>query len=60
MNYWKSVIPKLPIKDLLFLAKDLKHRIRSHTSGGHPVQPYVEKQQALLEIVQEELMERIL
>lgn len=58
ISYWKSRIIDLSTVGLVALAKDAEMRIGSHVSGGNPVPEYVEKQQALLEIIQDELVSR--
>jgi hypothetical protein len=55
ISYLKSRLPGISTSGLLTLAKDAESRIGSHVSGGNPVPEYVEKQQALLEIIQDEL-----
>jgi hypothetical protein len=40
------------------LALDAEHRIGSHVVGGNQIDEYVERQQALLTLIQEELVKR--
>jgi hypothetical protein len=58
VSYWKSRIPFLSSSSLLNLAKDAEIRIGSHVAGGAPLTEYVEKQQALLGLIQDELASR--
>ncbi|MDF2534388.1 MAG: hypothetical protein K0R18_545 [Bacillales bacterium] len=58
MKMWQSRIPQLSTSDLITLAKDAEHRIGLHVAGGDPVQVYVERQQTLLTLIQEELVKR--
>lgn len=58
ISYWESSIPNISDEGLIDLARDVEMRIGSHVAGGHPVAEYVQKQQALLELIQEELSKR--
>ncbi|MFD0825821.1 hypothetical protein ACT8ZR_09095 [Neobacillus sp. M.A.Huq-85] len=58
LSYWKSSIPNISTDGLRILAEDTFQRIGSHVSGGNPVTEYIERQQALLELIQEELISR--
>jgi hypothetical protein len=58
LNYWKTSLPQLSDSQLYSLAKDAEARIGSHVAGGNPINEYVEKQQALLELIQDELKVR--
>jgi hypothetical protein len=58
LDYWKSSIPRLSDSDLYNLAKDAEIRIGSHIAGGNPIDEYLGKQQALLELIQDELLRR--
>lgn len=58
LDYWKSCIPNIPTDGLIDLAKDAEMRIGSHVAGSNPVPEYFERQQALLELIQEELERR--
>jgi hypothetical protein len=57
LEYWKSSIPSLSDSQLYNLAKDTAARIGWHVAGG-PHDEYVQKQQALLELIQDELLRR--
>lgn len=57
-NYWKASLVNLSDYDLFLLAKDVEARIGSHVAGGNPVNEYVQRQQALLELIQDELLRR--
>jgi hypothetical protein len=58
IDYWKSSLPNLSTTSLIDLVRDAEARIGSHVAGGNPVTEYVEKQQALLELIQDELGRR--
>lgn len=58
IDYWKDAIPNIPVEGLISLARDAEARIGSHVAGGNPVNEYVQRQQALLELVQDELLRR--
>lgn len=58
ISLWKSQITQVPNEGLHSLAKDAEYRIGSHVAGGFPNQDYVEKQQTLLSLIQEELLRR--
>jgi hypothetical protein len=58
MKMWQSQIPQLSTQGLVLLAKDAEHRIGSHVAGGDPVPEYVERQQSLLTLIQDELVKR--
>jgi hypothetical protein len=58
LKLWQSQIPQLSTSSLMQLAKDAEHRIGSHVAGGNPVPKYVERQQALLTLIQDELVKR--
>jgi hypothetical protein len=58
IDYWKASIPYLSDADLLNLAKDAEARIGSHVAGGNDLDEYVQRQQALLELIQDELERR--
>jgi hypothetical protein len=58
MKLWQSQIPHLSTESLIQLALDAEHRIGSHVAGGVPNSAYVERQQALLTLIQEELVKR--
>lgn len=58
LEYWKSQIPSLSDKQLHIFARDAEQRIGSHVAGGNPIDEYVQKQQAFLELIQEELLRR--
>jgi hypothetical protein len=58
MGMWQSRIPQLSTYSLIQLAKDAEYRIGSHVAGGDPVPEYVERQQSLLTLIQEELVKR--
>lgn len=58
IDYWKASIPNIPTIGLIDLAKDAEARIGSHVAGGNPVNEYVERQQALLKLIQDELLRR--
>jgi hypothetical protein len=55
---WQSQIPQLSTSSLMQLALDAEHRIGSHVAGGDPNSEYVERQQALLTLIQDELVKR--
>ncbi|MFJ5713156.1 hypothetical protein [Neobacillus sp. NPDC093127] len=58
LESWKSSLPHLSYADLHALAKDAECRIGSHVAGGNPIDEYVQRQQALLELIQDELLRR--
>jgi hypothetical protein len=58
MKLWQSQIPQLSTDSLIQLALDTEHRIGSHVAGGDPVKEYVESQQSLLTLIQDELVKR--
>jgi hypothetical protein len=58
ISYWKSSIKSLSDSQLFSLAKDVESRIGSHVAGGNAIDAYVQKQQALLELIQDELLRR--
>ena len=58
LDYWKSCLPQLSDVDLLALTKDAEARIGSHLAGGNGHDEYVQRQQALLELIQDELERR--
>jgi hypothetical protein len=58
LDYWKSALPKLSDFDLYNLAKDAESRIGSHVAGGNALDEYVQRQQALLELIQDEFERR--
>jgi hypothetical protein len=58
LDYWKASLPQLSDMDLFNLAKDAEARIGSHVAGGNTLDGYVQRQQALLELIQEEVSNR--
>jgi hypothetical protein len=58
MKLWQSQIPQLSTESLIQLALDAEHRIGSHVAGGDPNSDYVERQQSLLTLIQDELVKR--
>jgi hypothetical protein len=58
LDYWKASLPQLSYLDLLNLVKDAEARIGSHVAGGNVIDEYVQRQQAILELIQEELGRR--
>jgi hypothetical protein len=58
LDYWKDCLPHLSDTDLHVLVIDAERRIGSHVAGGNPIDEYVQRQQALLELIQEELLRR--
>jgi hypothetical protein len=58
LEYWKSCLPHLSDLELCNLAKDAEARIGSHVAGGNAIDEYVQRQQALLELIQDELLRR--
>lgn len=58
LEYWKSALPNLSDLDLCNLAKDAEARIGSHVAGGNAIDDYVQRQQAILELIQDELLRR--
>jgi hypothetical protein len=58
ISCWQRSIPNISTVGLLSLAKDAEYRIGSHVAGGNPVDEYVERQQALLSAIQDELNKR--
>ncbi|MCM3567884.1 hypothetical protein [Neobacillus mesonae] len=58
LDYWKTCLPHLSDADLANLAFDTERRIGSHIAGGNPIDEYVQRQQALLEVIQDELLRR--
>lgn len=58
LEYWKDSLPQLSDSDLMNLAQDAERRISSHVAGGNEIDEYVQRQQALLELIQEELERR--
>jgi hypothetical protein len=58
LEYFKSRIPNVSKSDLLALAQDAERRIGSHLAGGNPLNEYVQRQIAILELIQEELERR--
>jgi hypothetical protein len=58
LKLWQSQIPLLSTTSLMQLALDAEHRIGSHVAGGDPNRDYVERQQALLTLIQDELVKR--
>ncbi|MBO0961484.1 hypothetical protein J1P26_17395 [Neobacillus sp. MM2021_6] len=58
LESWKSSLPQLSYADLLNLVEDAERRIGSYVAGGNPINEYVQRQQALLELIQEELERR--
>lgn len=57
-SFWESSISNISDQGLMDLAKDAEMRIGSHVAGGNPVSSYVEKQQYLLSLIQNELAKR--
>jgi hypothetical protein len=55
---WEKAVPLMSTLGLISLAGDAESRIGSHVAGGNPVNEYVERQQALLSLIQEELSKR--
>jgi hypothetical protein len=58
LDSWKASLPQLSDSELHILVKDAEYRIGSHIAGGNAIDEYVQKQQALLELVQDELLRR--
>jgi hypothetical protein len=58
IDYWKASLPNLSTTSLIDLVRDAEARIGSHVAGGNPVNEYVEKQQVLLELIRDELLNR--
>jgi hypothetical protein len=58
LDYWKASLPQLSDMDLFNLAKDAESRIGSHVAGGNEIDEYVQRQQALLELILDELLRR--
>lgn len=57
-EFWKSSISSLSDSQLYSLVKDVEARIGSHVAGGNAIDEYVQRQQALLELIQDELLRR--
>lgn len=51
LGYWKTSLPQLSYADLISLVEDTERRIGSHVAGGNAIDEYVQKQQALLELI---------
>lgn len=58
MDLLAMSIPRLTNFQLMDLAKDAEYRIGSHVAGGNPVDEYVERQQKILSLIQDELEKR--
>jgi len=58
LECWKSSLPHLSYADLITLVEDTERRIGSHVASGNPVEEYVQRQQALLELIKDELLRR--
>ncbi|SDM18202.1 hypothetical protein [Bacillus sp. OK048] len=58
LDYWKASLPQLSYADLITLVEDAERRIGSHVAGGNEINEYVQRQQALLELIQDELLRR--
>lgn len=58
LDYWKACLPHLADTDLVNLVHDTERRIGSHIAGGNQIDEYVQRQQALLELIQDELLRR--
>jgi hypothetical protein len=58
LEYWKNCIPTMSTEALFFLATDAEMRIGSHVAGCNPLTEYVQRQIALLELLQVELEKR--
>lgn len=58
LDYWKKSLPQLSDSQLYILVKDAEARIGSYVCSGNPIDEYVQKQQALLELIQDELLRR--
>jgi hypothetical protein len=58
LDYWKSSLPQLSDLQLYNLAKDAEARIGSYVAGGNSIDDYVQRQQALLELIQDEILRR--
>jgi hypothetical protein len=58
MSIWQSSIPQISTPGLISLAIDAEARIGSHVAGGDPLPEFIEKQQKLLSLIQDELSKR--
>lgn len=58
LDYWKSCLRHLSDTDLHALAIEAERRIGSHIAGSNAIDEYVQRQQALLELIQDELLMR--
>jgi hypothetical protein len=58
LDFWEASLKNLSTEGLIDLARDAETRIGSHVAGGNPIDAYVQRQQALLELIQDELGRR--
>jgi hypothetical protein len=59
MNLLKERIKTLSNEELYLLHEDVVHRIGSHVAGGNTIEGYINKQQQILDFIQEEINRRM-
>lgn len=57
-EFWATQVKHLPYSSLHDLVQDAERRIGSHVAGGNINQDYIDKQESLMLIAQEEIIRR--
>lgn len=57
-DFYRAAMPNLSDEQLLALVQDCEARVGSHVMGGNPDENYIEKQRAIVSLVQDEFARR--